>query len=358
MPHGTTLATASAETASLARDSALARDRLVAAVGTLGSRDRPWAVVDGALGTHWAAALAVEAAALERASLLTPHTFEFVTQDGQRKVFEHPGRRYVDLDPARVGPRTAQVAPLLVRFAEQEVAHLLSRLEGTSPELAFAKDSVPHVKLQLTHGEYGCTPCHYDISYSAPTTLQLSVLIYLSEGWCNDWGGELQLLPFVGRPVALEPAFDRAVLFLSPRTLHRSLPPRGPGVGRARWLLTAWLDGGGAVDAPRSARGALAPPLQRLLTPALHRAAYLEALRQSLPPGEARTSLLAQQQADITAIESDTELTGLLEGLRELQEEAAVDDEEGGDPVDELPGARESLAKRPRSGMDPRRDGS
>ncbi|CAE8731651.1 unnamed protein product [Polarella glacialis] len=305
--------------------------------------------MDGALGPRWAAALAAEAAALERASLLTPHTFEFAVQGGSRQVFEHPGRRYVDLDPSRVQSRTAQVAPLLARFAEQEVAHLLSRLEATSPELAFAHASVPHVKLQLTHGEYGCTPCHYDISFSAPTTLQLSILFYLSDGWCQDWGAELQVLPFVGPPVAFEPTFDRAVLFLADRTLHRSLPPRGQGVGKARWLLTVWLDGAGAVD--RAWRpSALAPPMQRLVAPALHCAAYLEALTQSLPPGEARTSLLAQQQCEITDVEGDAELVGLLEGLRELQ---ADSEEEEADPMQDFVAACEPSAKKQRCDIVP-----
>lgn len=45
------------------------------------------------------------------------------------------------------------------------------------------------------------------------------------------------------------PSFDRCVLFLADRWLHRSLPPRGPGVQKHRWLLTAWLDGT-RVDAP------------------------------------------------------------------------------------------------------------
>lgn len=28
--------------------------------------------------------------------------------------------------------------------------------------------------------QVGCTPCHYDTSYNDPTSLQLSILIYLS----------------------------------------------------------------------------------------------------------------------------------------------------------------------------------
>eukprot|EP00927_Polykrikos_kofoidii_P059264 TRINITY_DN54468_c0_g1_i1.p1 TRINITY_DN54468_c0_g1~~TRINITY_DN54468_c0_g1_i1.p1 ORF type:complete len:381 (-),score=45.65 TRINITY_DN54468_c0_g1_i1:249-1391(-) len=312
-----------------AMDAALTRDRLAAAVKKLTFGHNPWMVINEVLGSRWAATLATEAEALERASLLTPHTFTYGVQGKERQLFQHPGRRYVDLDPARAHPLTATIAPMLTRFAAQEVSRLVSRLKVTSPELAFTKNPLPHVKLQLTQGEHGCTPCHYDTSYSSPTSIQLSLLIYLSDpGWCLPWGGELQLLPFIGSPVFLEPTRDRAVLFLSDRMLHRSMPPRGLGVGRARWLLTVWLEGNNVDE--HVPTGTFAPPLQRLLAPALHSAVYVEALTQSIPPGEARMSLLAEQQSDITAIETDSELIGLLNGLKELQaaERDALEDNE------------------------------
>ena len=39
------------------------------------------------------------------------------------------------------------------------------------------RSSPPHVKLQLTSGEHGCTPCHFDLSYSALGATQKLIAI-------------------------------------------------------------------------------------------------------------------------------------------------------------------------------------
>ena len=58
----------------------------------------------------------------------------------------------------------------------------------------------------------------------------------------------------------------------------------------------------------------MAPSLQRLLAPALHRELYLEALRQSLPPyALAREALLREQRQQIEELEKDETLMGFLE---------------------------------------------
>ncbi|CAK9000586.1 unnamed protein product [Durusdinium trenchii] len=301
------------------------REKLVAAVKDL-SIGHPYVVIDGLLG-GWAKALAEEADSLEFASKLLPHTFQFFA-GGQQHFFKHPGRRYLDLDAARQEGQPTSLtshAPRLMRFAVDMLPDLVASLRAAVPKLGLA-ETAPHVKLQLTTGEVGCTPCHYDTSYNDPTSLQLSILIYLSEGWCPEWGGELQLVPFLEPPVLLAPSFDRCVLFLADRRLHRSLPPRGPGVQKHRWLLTAWLDGT-RVDAPLWNSSQLAPSLQRLLAPALHRELYLEALRQSLPPyALAREALLREQRQQIEELEKDETLMGLLEGLRELRAQAQAED--------------------------------
>jgi hypothetical protein len=257
--------------------------------------------------------LAAEAAKLEVRGLLAAHTFEFNTGTGTA-TFEHPGRAYVDLDPERIPSAVADAAPLLARFASVEASRLLSCLAASLPDLQLA--AIPQVKLQVTRGERGCAPCHFDTSESAPTR-QLTILIYLSEHWDSRCGGELEIRPLLSAPVKLEPLFDRAVLFLSDRLLHRSLPPRDEGVRQPRWLLTVWFDG---LEVDKHVGHGLAPPMQRLLAPALHHEAYLEALTQSLPPGEAREALIAAQRAEISELESDGQLVELLEAFRELAE--------------------------------------
>ncbi|CAE8618046.1 unnamed protein product, partial [Polarella glacialis] len=130
-------------------------------------------------------------------------------------------------------------------------------------------------------------------------------------------GGELQLQPFLQEAVSFRPSFDRGILFLADRLLHRSLPPRGRGAETGRWLLTVWFDGR-RVD---EARGSRWPPLlQRLLAPAVYAEAYIEALEQSLPPGEAREALKAAQEEEIRDIGGDPELGEMLQDLREAAE--------------------------------------
>lgn len=302
----------------------LAQRRLAKA--SQGLQQEGWATLDGALGPRWAAALAAECRALELGGLLQPHCFEFaapgaVGAAGGRSAYQHPGRSYVDLDACRVRPEVAAAAPLLASFALARAPELAASLSKALPalELGAGADAV-QVKLQLTRGEHGCAPWHYDTSESAATR-QVTLLVYLSEDWRDECGGELQLLPFLQAPVDLLPRHDRGVLFLSDRLLHRSLPPQGAaGVTMARWLLTVWFDGS-AVDAKR---GSVFPPLlQRMVTPAVYRELYLEALEQSLPPGSARAALCKAQADEIAAIEGDEELAEMLDDLREAAADLA-----------------------------------
>merc|ERR1711924_36444 len=143
---------------------------------------------------------------------------------------------------------------------------------------------------------------------------QTTLLIYLNENWGKDSGGELELLPFLSAPECLSPVFDRGVLLLSDRVLHRSLPPKDSGITKARWLLTVWFDGA-RVDQPRGSR--FPPLLQRLLAPAVYKAEFLEALEHSMPPGKGKDVLVRAQLEEINAVEDDNELKEMLHQLRE-----------------------------------------
>ncbi|CAK9037053.1 unnamed protein product [Durusdinium trenchii] len=244
------------------------REKLVAAVKDL-SIGHPYVVIDGLLG-GWAKALAEEADSLEFASKLLPHTFQFFA-GGQQHFFKHPGRRYLDLDAARQEGQPTSLtshAPRLMRFAVDMLPDLVASLRAAVPKLGLA-ETAPHVKLQLTTGEVGCTPCHYDTSYNDPTSLQLSILIYLSEGWCPEWGGELQLVPFLEPPVLL------AAPLLTPSW------SRGAKASVALDRMAGWHEGGcpfvellpvgpitaaaaGPGAAPRAVPGGLATELAAL----------------------------------------------------------------------------------------------
>merc|ERR1712183_1156382 len=136
----------------------------------------------------------------------------------------------------------------------------------------------------------------------------------MGEGWDVEKGGELVLLPFLQEPVTLVPHFDRSVMLLSDRILHRSLPPSKSGSTCSRWLLTLWFEGK-HVD---QLCGSMWPPLlQRLVAPLLYAKDYLEALEQSFPCGEIRQALLEAQLKEIRAIECDEELLDIVHQLRD-----------------------------------------
>eukprot|EP00927_Polykrikos_kofoidii_P011656 TRINITY_DN14972_c0_g1_i1.p1 TRINITY_DN14972_c0_g1~~TRINITY_DN14972_c0_g1_i1.p1 ORF type:complete len:462 (-),score=80.57 TRINITY_DN14972_c0_g1_i1:239-1624(-) len=338
------VSTASYPVAMCRRAVAAASAGNTSAVGK-GFLDRGWAVIDGLLGNEWASSLAADCEALESHNLLIRHSFAFTAEDGSRRTFQHDGRSYVDLEPWRITPAVASRAPSLASFAATHAPELAQALAKALPALGITTanectddegvckdhgENTLQVKLQLTLGEHGCAPCHYDTSDSAPSR-QVTLLLYLSSEWNDKLGGELRLLPFLEAPVDIVPAFDRGVIFLSDRVLHRSLPPSAEGRSKARWLLTVWL-GGSRVDRSLELVGSGSnrwpPLLQRLLTPAVYADAYLAALEESLPDGEVQRALRKAQLEEIYSIEADEALAEMLGDLREAAD-AAIAGAEG-----------------------------
>ena len=100
-------------------------------------------------------------------------------------------------------------------------------------------DDARTVKLQHNLGGGGCFPLHYD-NPGPPSNRALTCILYLNPEWREGDGGELQLVPFMRRPVRVAPRHDRLAVFLSDRVLHRVLPSK-----KERFCLTVWLDGVG-----------------------------------------------------------------------------------------------------------------
>lgn len=286
--------------------------------------EQGWAELKDVFGQAWAKALADECSALERHGLMTPHTFEFSTEDGKRRTFLHEGRSYVDLNTGISHKDVVAVAPLLAEFATSHAVLLANAFKKTFPELELSSDNEGvQVKLQVSCGLYGCAPYHYDTSESAPFR-QITLLVYLTKEWHAGWGGELQIQPFLEKSVTHTPFFDTGVVFLADRTLHRSLVPRGHGATAKRWLLTVWLDGG-KVNKPSGAQ--LPPLLQRLLAPGIYKEPYLRALEASFPHGPAYNVVLKAQEDEIRSIEQDAELAEMLQTLREVVDDVNKEDE-------------------------------
>lgn len=272
-----------------------------------------WDVLDGCLKPDWAAALASECLHLEEKGLLQPHRFEFAA-NGDRVEYQHPGRSFVDLEAPKISPSVAAAAPGLAHFASEAAPLLATQLLQEMPGLALKQPSGVQVKLQLTKGQ-GSAPCHYDTSETAPHR-QVTLLLYLSEGYQENYGTELVLQPFLGCPVKVSPIFNRGVIFLSDRVLHYTLPPTEDGTTFARWLLTIWLDGD-QVDKAVGQTQRWPPLLQRLLAPAIYPEMFLKSLEQSMPPGAALKALKLAQEEEIASIELDDSFAEMLPDLKE-----------------------------------------
>eukprot|EP00052_Salpingoeca_macrocollata_P024249 m.216052 g.216052 ORF g.216052 m.216052 type:complete len:288 (-) comp22211_c10_seq1:525-1388(-) len=141
------------------------------------------------------------------------------------------------------------------------------------------------VKLQVNAGGGGCFPLHYD-NPSRPNKRRVTCLLYLNPAWQPGDGGEIQLWPFLRPECTLAPCFNRMVLFLSDRVLHRVLPSHS-----LRHCFTLWLDGRDTnpdVDVFLKAKHLTAAsvpllqrtPLQRTLSRAVYKAEYEQSLKE------------------------------------------------------------------------------
>merc|ERR1712217_949680 len=86
--------------------------------------------------------------------------------------------------------------------------------------------------------------------------------------------------------------------------------------------------GDGPLMLKRSGAGRWPPLLQRLVAPAVYSEAYLQALDESFPSGDARCALRKEQLAEIRAIEEDAELVEMLEELRQVAREVEVGEDD------------------------------
>ena len=200
-----------------------------------------YTVIDAFHGAEWSAALRAELLALAADGALLPNRTLFASPDGRPLVFSKPHIFEADLHSpalaARFGGALREFGGWFDGSRERFAPAVSSRL----PQLQLrAGDGARTVKLQRNAGG-GSFPLHYD-NPGGPNARALTVLVYLNAAWAPGDGGELVLVPFLGAPVKLAPLMDRAVLFLSDRVLHGTVPSR-----TERLAVTTWIDG----DAPR-----------------------------------------------------------------------------------------------------------
>jgi len=131
-------------------------------------------------------------------------------------------------------PPFSQHAEFLSFFHSYSTSHLLPLLNERLGYLYL--DSID-LKIQFNEGKGGCFPLHVDTSQQV-SNRQLTMLLYLNEGWSKEDGGSFRLYPFPYQPVDVPPLADRVVMFHSMEMVHRVLPSNKP-----RYCVTLWLKG-------------------------------------------------------------------------------------------------------------------
>jgi hypothetical protein len=164
--------------------------------------------------------------------------------------------KYVFDNPERFGPYARALATELnssefVRFLER-----LSGIDGLIPD--------PH----LTAAGYfdvrtgGFLNVHVDFARNPKLSLvrRINVLVYLNEGWQEDWGGQLELCRTIdGEPVqSIVPVFNRMVVFSTPDAAHgHPVPVKAPDRQSRLCFSAYYFTSPEQPDSPTSLNGVL-----------------------------------------------------------------------------------------------------
>eukprot|EP00501_MAST-03F_sp_TOSAG23-6_P000182 GSMAST32.ASY1.ANO1.185.1 assembled CDS len=142
-------------------------------------------------------------------------------------------------------------------------------------------------------------------------------------------GGELQLVPFLERPVTIDPIMDRAVLFRSDVLLHRVLPTHKP-----RFCFTVWLDAiVGAVNrnsdiqlkakhltlSPTNLSALFNSPLQRILSRAVYADEYEASIQECMQGSDGAQYMTQYHRKHIEMLKTNTSLALCIERLRDMK---------------------------------------
>ena len=200
------------------------------------------------------------------------------------------------------------------------------------------------LKLQVNTG--GCFPWHYD-NPSPPNKRLLTLAVYLTDPYDEAAdGGQIQLLPFLGKPVTIAPKFNTVVLFRSDLMLHRVLPftkkdgassssnkKKGPGGANFRCCFTVWLDGTSTNmpdDVNLKAKNLVADfipsmitsPVQRSLSRAVYDDIYQQALLDCFGGAKTKESLISlrMHEAHVKQLTANPALVQFIELLKSKRE--------------------------------------
>lgn len=178
--------------------------------------------------------------------------------------------------PERFGPAARQLCDELngsefIRFLER-----LTGVDGLVPD--------PHLTaagyFQVERG--GFLNVHIDFARNPKLSLvrRVNVLVYLNDGWQEDWGGNLELWRTLdsGPTRSIVPLMNRMVVFSTPQTPHGHPQPVVAPEDRSRLCFSAYYftspdrpdsptDRNGVLFSQREERAGLAGLARKLLPP-------------------------------------------------------------------------------------------
>lgn len=267
----------------------------------------------------------------------TPNQVEFLTRDGPVKLTK-PHIYECDLHQRALRAELPLFRSLFdsqigaVADALRERVMCCADLEDCAG--AAAAECATTLKLQMNEG--GAFPWHYD-NPGRPNKRRLTLAVYLTEGWEEGHGGELQLMPFLRPVVTVPPRYCTVALFRSDLVLHRVRPQVG-GARRTRYCFTVWFDGATTnTDADLYLKAAhlqeaaipflMQSPVQRTLSRAVYDEAYRQALADCFGAESVacRISFL-QHQSHIQQLLANPKVVAFLDVLRTRIEENTADE--------------------------------
>jgi len=288
-----------------------------------------YVIIDRMFGSQQSQLFLEEMNFLMDNGFVKPNKTQFATPEGAVALFTKPNIYELDLHDVNIRKMLTEFNELFDRGGDD----LVSALNHHLPCLQLV--SGPNgktIKLQINKGNGGCFPHHYD-NPGRPNKRQLTCLLYLNKDWKNGDGGELQLTPFLGKKVIIEPLFDRFVIFYSDRVLHRVLP-----AVVMRHCFTIWIDGSQTntdddvllkakhIDASeqgfmQSVEALRRSPLQRVLSRSIYAEEYEQSLRECMKDSDGGDVMISAHRLHLRAASANPRLQAFVDRCRQYRQE-------------------------------------
>lgn len=274
----------------------------------------------------------------------TPNQVEFLTCDGPVKLTK-PNIYECDLHQSTIRRQLHLFDDLFEHQLGDLVEVLRDKLACCEDLVDFcdAEGACKSITLKLQMNDGGAFPWHYD-NPARPNKRRLTMAFYLTEDWQPQYGGELQLMPFLGECLTVPPRFNTVALFRSDMTLHRVRPivtPASAAEGITRYCFTVWFDGFATntdedqfLKVSHLQESAIPflrrSPLQRTLSRAVYAAEYRAALMDCFGSDTPAFHIsLQEHNAHVRQLLSNEQAKRFVELLQDYREDRRAEEADG-----------------------------